>query len=75
MVQDSYSYGNKLVCMAISLIMKHLEIMKYWLKNSTDLSNRSCKAQLSFTIDYLTRALESKLQVDVAILDFEKAFD
>ena len=47
----------------------------YWLKNSTDLSNRSCKAQLSLTIDYLTRALESKLQVDVAILDFEKAFD
>ena len=26
-------------------------------------------------IDNLTRALENKLQVDVAILDFEKAFD
>ena len=29
----------------------------------------------SLAIDDLTRALENKLQVDVAILDFEKAFD
>ena len=38
-------------------------------------SNYSCEAQLFLTIDNLTRTLDNKLQVDVAILDFEKAFD
>ena len=38
--------------------------------------NRSCEAKLFLTIDDLmTRALENKLQVDAAILDFQKAFD
>ena len=38
-------------------------------------SNRSCETQLFLTMDDLTRAMENKLQVDVAILDFEKVFD
>ena len=38
-------------------------------------SNRSCEAQLFLTVDDLARAVDNKLQVDVAILDFEKAFD
>jgi len=38
-------------------------------------SNHSCEAQLFLTIDDLTRAVENKFQVDVAILGFEKAFD
>ena len=57
----------------ISQIMKHLEILveeQYRFR-----SNRSCEAQPFLTTDDLTRALENKLQVDVAILVFEKAFD
>ena len=58
------------------------QIMKYLEANSilTDVqygfrSKRSCEAQLFLTIDDFARALDSKLQVDVAILDFAKAFD
>ena len=56
--------------------MKHLETNKI----SADVqygsrSNHSCEAQLFLTIDDITRALDKKLQVDVAILDFEKALD
>ena len=38
-------------------------------------STHSCEARLFPTIDDLTKALENKLQVDMAILDFEKVFD
>ena len=38
-------------------------------------SNYSWEAQLFLTIDDLPRVVENKLQTDVAILDFEKAFD
>ena len=38
-------------------------------------SNHSCESQLFLSIDDLTRALGSKLQVDVAILDFEKVYN
>lgn len=40
-----------------------------------DRSNRPCEAKLFHTFDDLKRALNNKLQVDVFILDFEKAFD
>ena len=36
-------------------------------------SKQSCEAQLFLTIDDLARAVDSKLQVDVTILDFAKA--
>ena len=72
---------TSLVCKTLehvlaSQIMKHLETneiladVQYGFK-----SNHSCEAQLFLTIDDLIRALDKKPQVDVAILDFEKAFD
>ena len=60
----------------VSQIMKHLESnqiladVQYGFR-----SNRSSEAQLFLTIDDLARAVDNKLQVDVAILDFGKAFD
>ena len=54
--------------------MKHLEAnsiltdVQYGFR-----SKRSCEAKLFLTIDDFARALDSKLQVDVAILDFAKA--
>ena len=60
----------------VSQIMKHLEVNEILVEEQYRFrSNRSCEAQLFLTIDDLTRAMENKLQVDVAILDFEKAFD
>ena len=56
--------------------MKHLETneiladVQYGFR-----SNHSCETQLFLTTDDLTRVLEKKLQIDVAILHFEKAFD
>ena len=35
----------------------------------------SCETQLITTIDDLTRSYDSKTQVDIAVLDFSKAFD
>ena len=72
---------TSLVCKTLehvlaSQIMKHLETneiladVQYRFR-----SNHSCEAQFFLTIDDLTRALDKKLQVDVAILDFEKVFD
>ena len=60
----------------ISQIMKHVEANEILAKEQYGFrSNHSCEAQLFLTTDDLTRALENKLQVDVAILYFEKAFD
>ena len=59
-----------------SQIMRHLESnniltdVQYGFR-----SMRSCEAQLFLTIDDFGRAVDKKLQVDVAILDFAKAFD
>ena len=56
--------------------MKHLEVNEILVEEQYGFrSNRSCEAQLFPTIDDLTRAMENKLQVDMAILDFEKPFD
>ena len=38
-------------------------------------SKRSCEAQLFLTVDDFARAVDNKLQMNVAILDFAKAFD
>ena len=59
-----------------SQIMKHLESNNIL----TDVqyifrSMRSCEMQLFLTIDDFARAVDKKLQVDVAILDFTTAFD
>ena len=59
-----------------SQIMKHLESnniltdVQYGFR-----SMQSCEAQLFLTIDDFARAVDKKFQVDVAILDFAKAFD
>ena len=60
----------------VSQIMKHLEVNEILVEEQYRFrSNHSFEAQLFLTIDDLTKALENKLNVDVAILDFEKAFD
>ena len=60
----------------VSKIMNRLEMNEILVEEQYGFrSNHSCEAQLFPTIDNLARALESKLQVDVTILDFEKAFD
>ena len=60
----------------VSQIMKHLKVNEILVEEQYGFkSNHSCAAQIFLTIDDLTRTMENKLQVDVAILDFEKAFD
>ena len=60
----------------VSQIAKHLQ-------ESSILSNsqfgfrsmHSCESQLFVILHDITKAVDNKLQVDVAILDFSKAFD
>ena len=60
----------------VSQIMKHLESnniltdVQYGFR-----SKRSCEAQLFLAVDDFARAVDNKVQVNVAILDFAKAFD
>jgi len=60
----------------VSQIMKHLESndmltdVQYGFR-----SKQSCEAQLFLTIGDFARAIDNKFQVDVAILNFAKAFD
>ena len=55
----------------VSQIMKHLESnniltdVQYGFR-----SKRSCEAQLFLAVDDFARAIDNKVQVDVAILDF-----
>ena len=59
-----------------SQIMKHLEDNNILSENQFGFrSNHSCESQLFITINDITKALNDKLQVDAAILDFSKAFD
>ena len=56
--------------------MKHLKMNEVLVEVQYGFrSNPTYKAQLFLTIDDLARTLDNKLQVDLAILDFEKAFD
>ena len=60
----------------VSQIMKHLETNSILCNNQYGFrARRSCESQLLLTIDDFTRALNDRLQVDIGILDFSKAFD
>jgi len=59
-----------------SQMMRHLESNNILAENQFGFrSNHSCESQLLITIDDFAKALDNKLQVDVGILDFSKAFD
>ena len=59
-----------------SNIAKHLENHKILSDNQHGFrAKRSCKTQLIQTIEDLSKALNDKQQIDMAILDFSKAFD
>ena len=71
-----WSVNSRSIIIIVSQIMKHLE------KNNilTDSQfgfrvHHSCKPQLFITINDIAKAIDEKLQVDAAILDFSKAFD
>ena len=56
--------------------MKHLEANNIICNNQYGFRNRhSCQSQLLVTNDDFALALNNKLQVDIGILDFSKAFD
>ena len=56
--------------------MKHLETNSILCNNQYGFRARhSCESQLLLTIDDFARALNNRLQVDMGILDFSKAFD
>jgi len=60
----------------VSNIMAHLESNN--ILNDTQFgfrSKHSCESQLLLTTTDLAKAIDSKLQTDVGILDFSKAFD
>ena len=60
----------------MSQIMKHLD--KYNILTDSQFGFRaqhSCESQLFVTINDIAKAMDGKLQVDAAILDFSKAFD
>ena len=60
----------------VSQITNHIETNNILLDTQFGFrSNHSCESQLLITIDDLTRAVDRRLQVDCAILDFSKAFD
>ena len=60
----------------VSQIMKHLD--KYNILTDNQFRFRtqhSCESQLFITINDIAKAMDGKLQVDAAILDFSEAFD
>jgi len=60
----------------VSQIMKHLQ--SYNILSEVQYGFRpshSCEAQLLLTTNDLVKAIDNKLQTDMAILDFSKAFD
>lgn len=60
----------------VSQIMNHLEGNNILSDTQFGFrSKRSCESQLLLTTDDVMRSLNSRKQVDAAILDFEKAFD
>ena len=60
----------------VSHIMKHLESNDILTEVQHGFrSKHSCEAQLFLTTDDLAKAIDNKTQVDMAILDFSKAFD
>ena len=60
----------------VSQIMKHLESNNILVEVQHGFrSKHSCEAQLFLTTNDLAKAIDNKAQVDMAILDFSKAFD
>ena len=60
----------------VSQLTKYLEMNKILTKNQLGFrEHHSCELQLFVTVDDIARAINNKLQVDVAVLDFSKAFD
>jgi len=60
----------------VSHIMKHLETNNILCNNQYGFRARhSCESQLLLTVDDFACALNNRLQVDIGILDFSKAFD
>ena len=60
----------------VSGIMNHLESNNILLDTQFGFrSKRSCETQLLLTTDDIMKSLDRRKQVDMAILDFEKAFD
>ena len=60
----------------VSQLTNHLEMNKILVKNQFGFrEHHSCESQLFITVDDIARAINNKLQVDVAVLDFSKAFD
>jgi len=60
----------------VSQVMKHLEQHNILSESQCSFRlQRSCESQLFITLNDITKAVDNKLQVDVAILDFSKAFN
>ena len=60
----------------VSQLTKYLEINNILTNNQFGFrEHHSCESQLFVTVDDIARAINNKLQVDVAVLDFSKAFD
>ena len=59
-----------------SQMMRHLEENNILIESQFGFRTRhSCESQLLVTVNDITKALDSRLQVDAAVLDFSKAFD
>ena len=60
----------------VSQIMKHLKEHNILSDSQFGFrSQHSCESQLFVTINDIAKAMDEKLQVDAAVLDFSKAFD
>ena len=60
----------------VSQLMKHLESTNILTENQSGFrEHRSCESQLLVTVNDIAKAINNKLQVDLAVLDFSKAFD
>ena len=58
----------------VSQVMKHLEL-KYYQEQHGFRCQHSCEAQLFLTTNDWAMAIDYKVQVDMATLDFSEAFD
>ena len=78
MVNFGYPYNDIVICKDSTdyLILDHVEDHKILTNLQHGFrSGRSCETQLITTTHDLLSSFSSKSQIDVAILDFSKAFD
>ena len=60
----------------ISQLMNYLESNNILTENQFGFrEHQSCESQLLVTVNDIAKAINNKLQVDLAVLDFSKAFD